>query len=456
MGYKSRKLICLSGILAGVMFLFGGSVRGQTNTPPDTRNNSDKTERSAAHINPTTLGMELSIPLGGAPGRGGNSLPITFNYSSKVWRGDYYREVSGGITTYSGYPKYGEHSNAGWTSSLQQLYIEETSIVKIIPLSGGGSGGGNGCPYVGAPGCNPTLPSGGGYYCFDAACHGAGICVYPYITIGCDNVNLTGNPNPYYIIPKITVHLPDGSTSELVSTLTPIYVPSNGTLPPQNTYFSIDGSNIRLERNQPNGPLTIILPSGSRYEFDSDNFSRLVVRYTDRNGNKMISQSNHLNEDVEWTDTIGRTIPDIRVPTDPNRPGAQIPGDRSYLAPGLPGAARNYTFKWRKLEDSFADPNYQITAWGVLFNNIWSNIENNLHNPVVLKEIDLPNGTTYQFSYNIYGEIEKITYPSGAVERFNYHEIPPFSSSFGQGNNVMHGQANRGVVDQYRTCLQLS
>ena len=41
-------------------------------------------------------------------------------------------------------------------------------------------------------------------------------------------------------------------------------------------------------------------------------------------------------------------------------------------------------------------------------------------NPVVLNQITLPNGQHYEFLYNQYGEISKITYPTGSYETFEY------------------------------------
>ena len=42
---------------------------------------ADKTLRSNARVNPSTLGMELAIPLPSYPGRAGSSLPNAVTYS---------------------------------------------------------------------------------------------------------------------------------------------------------------------------------------------------------------------------------------------------------------------------------------------------------------------------------------------------------------------------------------
>lgn len=92
---------------------------------------ADKNLKSSSRINPTTLAMEFSLPLGSYPGRAGNSLPVGINYTSKVWR------TQPGIvwwtTTPSGYPifhtdtnpVFAQRSAAGWTSTLSPPHIIE-------------------------------------------------------------------------------------------------------------------------------------------------------------------------------------------------------------------------------------------------------------------------------------------------------------------------------------------
>ena len=70
--------------------------------------------------------------------------------------------------------------------------------------------------------------------------------------------------------------------------------------------------------------------------------------------------------------------------------------------------------------------------------------EPNLFNPVVLAEILLPNGRSYQFKYNAYAEIDKVIYPTGGYERFLYAYVPPLADV-----NWPYDQANRGVVDRW-------
>ncbi|HEY0426708.1 MAG TPA: RHS repeat-associated core domain-containing protein [Pyrinomonadaceae bacterium] len=65
-------------------------------------------------------------------------------------------------------------------------------------------------------------------------------------------------------------------------------------------------------------------------------------------------------------------------------------------------------------------------------------------NPVVLSEVQLPNGRSYQFKYNRYGEITTIIYPTGSREEFVYAQISPLAGY----QNMVFDQTNRGVVER--------
>src|SRR5205085_10817850 len=57
-----------------------------------------------------------------------------------------------------------------------------------------------------------------------------------------------------------------------------------------------------------------------------------------------------------------------------------------------------------------------------------------------------PNGQSYTFKYNIYGEITKVIYPTGGYERFAFGGAPLLSAEDGIG---LYQQANRGVTDAW-------
>lgn len=76
----------------------------------------------------------------------------------------------------------------------------------------------------------------------------------------------------------------------------------------------------------------------------------------------------------------------------------------------------------------------------VLWNNYDELLELVHFNPVVLAEVELPNGAKYEFKYNEFGEIVEIHYPTGGHEKITYAEVESLASM-----NSAYQQTNRGV-----------
>src|SRR4051794_3489578 len=96
--------------------------------PQYTANKSDDVLRSTGRVNPSSLGMEIQIPLGSYGGRG-MSVPISLSYSSKVWR-----MLNMGLSPKAGVnqegcdsynmPLYADRTASGWNSSVELPYVE--------------------------------------------------------------------------------------------------------------------------------------------------------------------------------------------------------------------------------------------------------------------------------------------------------------------------------------------
>ncbi|HEX8845799.1 MAG TPA: hypothetical protein VF791_14195, partial [Pyrinomonadaceae bacterium] len=218
------------------------------------------------------LDNTLQIPLRAYPGRGGASLPITLYYSSKVWRikhtGTIYNPYDVNQSEAMTEAKYAEHSVAGWTSSLGV----------------------------------PTLewPESSQVYYYD----GKPVCL--------DCRNPVWSPDGFWKVPRLIVHMPDGSSHELRRDDTPYTGQVNNT----GNYYAVDGSRLRYDNS--NSPPTLYLPDGSRYVFGEN-----TIQFIDRNGNTL----NYNRSTAQWTDTLGR--PPISAP-----PLAGAPGDYNYSPPG--------------------------------------------------------------------------------------------------------------------------
>jgi YD repeat-containing protein len=331
--------------------------------------------------------MSFNLPLGTYGGRS-VSLPIALTYSSKVWRMQYaYPLVGEDYFIDQMEAMYGERSVAGWTSSAATPYIEFT-------------GQGEGYDSFGHPGDSTAA-----------------------------------------LVNRLLLHMPDGSTHELRKNDTVYYLPNSPTL--SGTYLAVDSSRLKYDADT----YTVYLPDGARYWLTAPN----GVQYIDRNGNTLT------NSNGQWSDTLGRTI---NMPQLNNA----VTGDVTYQIPGVNGMNQQFIFRWRRIGDAGVrtdatqplrfkgdrgfdfyvpiqelspalfithDPDDRVCAYGGTGNQF---------NPIVLHEIQLPNGSLYKFTYNVWGEIDKVVLPSGGYERFEYTEVPSISYV-----SVPYSQTNRGV-----------
>ncbi|HRH40131.1 MAG TPA: RHS repeat-associated core domain-containing protein [Pyrinomonadaceae bacterium] len=421
-----------------------GAINGLAQNARNTSYSPDKTLKSNARINPSTHAVELSIPISGYQGRAGNGLPVTFDYSSKVWE---ITPSSMSWTTPLGthmqdaYPKYAMRTAGGWTSNLTPPRID----YKFDAYEGNYQGIGDNGGYEGQIWTMPTMPDP------EAEAH------------------------DLFYIKRLHVQMPDGSTHEFRQNdaINFCGYTTNGgcsSFDFNGTYYSVDGSKMRLEVGT--SASTLYLPDGSRYLFgqNSGYIGHLANAFVDRNGNKMTFNSTNR----QWTDTMGRVITDP-MPYNWSSTPNQTVGDTTASFPGFNGSSMNVTMSWRYLKDpnngesglnnpsltlGFLSNIYCNGSASSIINDVYlfggggsgvrvcslvTQASNQRFNPIVLTKITLPNGQSYQFKYNIYGEIEKITYPSGGYERFVYAQIKPVQGTSPQS----YDQANRGVSARY-------
>jgi RHS repeat-associated protein len=353
--------------------------------------------------------VSLGVPLGNYPGRGIN-LPIGLIYSSTVWRIDHLRSVRNYNVAPPYYVSqsvtqalYAEYSKAGWKSSLDLPQIEWPKTDEIYD-------------YKGRP----------------------AVTGFNYRTA------------------RVTIHMPDGSTHELRKSDT-FYI--SGSVDKSGTFYSVDGSRMRYDSSGVDTG-TLYMPDGTRYVLGHP-----ASQIIDRNGNTL----NYNETTRQWTDTLGRVI------TNP-LPATPAVGDFTYSLPGLSGVnggLQTYTFKWRNLANALTPdaynnvpalrymashylptpsslptdsnqanyPQTQSTSYQSLFQSAYIPDEDpgvptpnpvptlvvgngqtggQLFNPIVLTEVILPDGTSYKFSYTVYGEVDKVIYPTRAYENYAY------------------------------------
>lgn len=361
----------------------------------DPKNNANSESTTRARIDPNSLGMNFTIQLRTYPGRQ-ISVPVNLVYSSKVWDLEFIQsewDPSRSWNISDIRPNY----KSGWSIPAQAPRFEKSER----------SYNSSGSP------------------------------------VDILNTDLWSMYDSYWKVARITLYMPDGSTHELTKDFSATeFQWGSGSNPNLWTgdFYSADGTGLRYNF----GDKSLYMPDGSRYTHATN--ATTFNKFIDKHGNTIDYGSSSL------TDTLGRSI---------NYPIGTVPisaQNVNYSIPGYSTGDLDYVFKWKELDDALttgASLKYpgSCNGWGsslspALFDGDWQSGQvcnsGSLFNPIVLNEIVLPDSTSYVFTYNIYGEIDKIVYPTGAYERFAYATVA--------GNDWTawpYDQGNRGVTDHW-------
>jgi RHS repeat-associated protein len=395
-----------------------------------TTNKPDQNLKSMARVNPSTLAMEFSLPIFSYPGRGGNGLPLTLNYSSKVWtmeRGGYHTD-SNLVTAYPQHTevqftnnllaKYSFHQVGGWTSSLRPpVLLENVDLYNQYGYDFAAetdTGGtqlveeGDDCLITGIElihqsECDSGLATRTTLECCPNSMHP---CAAPatvvehcigagggYGTAGAPDSVHTRDPQFQKMVMRTRVLMPDGSTHEFrksdrILSCLPEYLggPSDDCNDTDGTYLSVDGSGMRLERGEmqeDHEPRDVLyLPDGSRYFFSptgestSTTFERIAERFVDADGNQMT----YSTRGNTWTDTLGKGVID---PLQDSLAIASMAEESQEIeVPGLVGGTPStYDLIWKKLKPETCE-------------NDSSNCSGN-----ILEDIDANGTPNYELSY---------------------------------------------------------
>jgi RHS repeat-associated protein len=269
------------------------------------------------------------------------------------------------------------------------------------------------------------------------------------------------------------------------------------------TFLSVDSSGMRLVRTTQGSIL--YMPNGGKYHFPAarqhtseSTFLYYATKFEDVSGNKTVYSEEERDHRtfVKQTDTMERTITDPL----PQNFGVdfQMPRSETIAFPGLGSSDQEYEMHWKPLKpvgcEESANPScgdgdgaledqsqklYFETGQYCSANVTTSLLANpnnpddpanevlfprredglrpcnassvtggvltpHRSNPVVLSGINLPNGKSYVFKYNRYGEISRIIYPAGGSETFVYGKIKPLSMTWKNS----YDQTNRGVIER--------
>ncbi|HEX8737372.1 MAG TPA: RHS repeat-associated core domain-containing protein [Pyrinomonadaceae bacterium] len=427
-----------------VLLLFS-TVFGQQST----KNTADQVLRSNGRVNPSSLGMEMDISLGSYPARGIN-LPLGLSYSSKLWRFDQLGTVplSNGTSNIFVIPRYSENAASGWTTSLSQAFIEYTGEMNHFDDYGR--------PLQETYDPGQQIPPGDNY------------------------------------IQRVIVYLPGGGSHELIAQQEPIGINPAQGLPAnawEGTYYTTDGSGLKYVQDSANNIFVLWMPDGSFYTFKTGNTEpksstdatpvRRAKRLTDAHGNYAEFKLPENSAEQQsypygyWSDTLGRKFP-VMVPREtPAMPADTEVLEKSFVMPGI-NANTPYKLRWKRLQGTSAatsalTPNqgYQLKYAGhtqminsppnfspSLFSSSLQMSpcsgdhlkvleQGELFNPVVLAEVEMPNGAKYRFTYNEYGEIDRIHYPTGGYEAMQYGAVPSLAELA-----APYQMSNRGVTSR--------
>jgi len=162
--------------------------------------------------------------------------------------------------------------------------------------------------------------------------------------------------------------------------------------------------------------------------------TQIFYMVTDTRGNKITynypSGAGSLDEATSITDSVGRTIP--RIP------------DYQYGISSYPSAHCSYTLNYPGVDGSTYPVQicYKQYSAKSSFNNA---IDDGHSDFVSIAFVTLPNGTSWQFSYNTWGDISSITLPTGAVISYEWASCTLPSDLATTSNQMVRAISSRTV-----------
>ena len=197
---------------------------------------------------------------------------------------------------------------------------------------------------------------------------------------------------------------PDGTQHSFsASTTQPLY-PSDGyctdTDVPSSTAYASDGSGFYISISDYRNA-TVYAPDGTA--LGPSSFYGDLIK-TDPNGNQYTTSTTTSPFEVKYTDTLNRTVVDMTASS----------GFSTfyYALPNALGGTSTYTLKTQSLNINTA---FGYTGWSEYVGTLPE-----------LTEIDLPNGTKYQFTYDNgtssgnYGLLTQMILPTGGTINYGY------------------------------------
>lgn len=347
-------------------------------------------------VNLSNGALNLKIPMGSVGGRG-FWLPLTLNWSSKIWSGssDIETDRSGLPKTvvYADFARLDDYVDLfnrigpGWTVGVAPMIFNR--IVRINRITSGQQ-------------------------------------------VGCYT----------YTLARLTLMLPDKGEIEfrddnydgmpLSSDCSGYVAASRGT-----RWHATDGSGTVFINDVDNGVAnyntsgTVITAEGMRYHFTGERCDWIK----DRNGNKITFD---YSNGVAITDQLGRITRIQQNVVDPQNPGVTLA--LLVTLPGYNGQSRYYKVKSGVMNQHYRsdisptlpvitgdyDPLSYGYGWGTatrLFIHSYGMNTEEIDNWDVLSELILPDGRSLHFNYNTFGEVAEVQMPTGGKVWYDYGSV---------------------------------
>jgi RHS repeat-associated protein len=361
------------------------------------------------NVNLSNGSLNMAIPLGTVGGRG-FSLPLTLNYSSKVWSVSKDVDYADGsaIVPYASYGAGGflqdwhNRITPGWTVGIAP--IMHASSFGIDPLVYPGCGYSR---YITK--LTISMPDKGEIELRDDYTEGA-----PHLAGTRPN---TGNCKWYDQYRGRRWHAADGSGIIFISDVDNAIV--NGDM--TGVLITADGMRYRFENATVPGPYILIGRATS---------------ITDRNGNK-VTITYPSNDEVDYTDPLNRVT---KIKKNVNDPQTGQPLALLVELPGY-GGTRYYKVKLGQMAQNYRaginpggsvitglnnPQGYYIDFQGlgsvgyVLFPESYCLFVERLDYQAVVSELVLPDNRSLFFKYNEYGEVAEVQLPTGGKMQYDY------------------------------------
>ena len=378
-------------------------------------------------VNLSNGSLNLAIPLGTVGGRG-FAIPITLNYSSKVWsvskETDYVDNSS--TVAYASYgagdflTNYHSRLSAGWTIAIAPWM--SSRAFGIDPLVHPGCGYNRYLTKL-----TVTLPDKGEIELRDDYTDGA-----PHLATTRPN---TGNCKWYDAYRGRRWHAADGSGVIFISDV------DNGVVNHDLTgvLITADGMRYRFVNGGSTGGATDVTLARA-------------TSITDRNGNT-ITVTYPGNNEINYTDQLNRVTRIKRYVQDPQT-GLQL--DALVELPGYAGSTRYYKIKSGVMNQNYRaginpalpvingaynPQNYYFSDqwWAggtTLFPESYCLFAGRVDQAPVVNDLILPDNRSLLFKYNQYGEVAEVQLPTGGKMQYDYDSTAALPSGVSLPNEV--------------------